>query len=231
MNPRLPLTLLAASLLATPARGQSLDQTNLEDLITVAPANEVTVDLRGTTPAGNAAKTDPSVPSDSPDSSKQPAASTNPAPQTPDAADDPPGGVTAEVTGVAGDRVAKLDPAKVQIRAPFPPKPLASAPAGWKVVRSNNPKTLLTRDVELAPGKRLTLRIQPHVLVPDADGSAVFSVAEPGYDPAAFYRQEATVAGILAHSIEQTTTAERRLTLAIDQIDQLLISLPNPEKQ
>lgn len=228
---------LAATLATAATRGQSLDQANLEDLVTVAPpSREVVIDIRDSAPANPepAAKSNNPSPDNPPEPSDPPAPRAEPtgrpAATTP-AEIDPPAGVTAEVTGVSGDRVANLDPAKVKIRAPFPAKPLANPPVGWKLARSNNPKTIITRDVELAPGKRLTLRIQPHILKPDADGVEVFSLSEPGYDPAAFYQQTATVAGILAQSVDQSTAAERRLTVAIDQLDQLLLSLPNPDKK
>ncbi len=120
-----------------------------------------------------------------------------------------------------------LDPKSVKLRAPFPAKPLAAIPAGWRLKASTNAQPFL-RKVELAPGASITLTIRPHQLVPDADGTAVFSIAEPGFDPALGYRQAQTVSAILATSIQQLDEDAKQLGHAIDQLQQLVSSLPQP---
>lgn len=121
-----------------------------------------------------------------------------------------------------------IDAAKVKLLAPFPAKPLAQAPAGWRLESSENAPPF-TRDVELAPGKKITLTIRPHLLVPEADGATVFAVAEPGFDSSLGYRQHATVGAVLSRSIRQLDDDSRDLGSAIDNLQQLLVSLPKPE--
>ncbi|MCU0750617.1 MAG: hypothetical protein MUF13_13830 [Akkermansiaceae bacterium] len=121
-----------------------------------------------------------------------------------------------------------MDPSKVKLLAPFPAKPLAEAPAGWRLEYSENAPPF-TREVELAPGKKITLKVRPHLLVPEADGAAVFNVSEPGFDPAIGYRQNATVGAVLSDSIRQLDDDAKHLGAAIDNLQQLLVSLPKPE--
>ena len=123
-----------------------------------------------------------------------------------------------------------IDPAQVKLLAPFPAKPLAETPAGWKLDASGSAPPF-TREVELSPGSKITLTIRPHLLVPEADGANVFTISEPGYDNALGYQQTATVGAILANSIGELDDSSRAMGTAIDQLQQLLISLPKPEPQ
>jgi hypothetical protein len=121
-----------------------------------------------------------------------------------------------------------LDAASVKLLAPFPAKPLSQAPAGWRFEASESTPPF-TREVELAPGKAITLSVRPHLLIPQADGSQSFQIPEPGYDPALGYRQGATVGAVLASSIRHLEQDSQQLGTAIDQLQQLLVSLPKPE--
>jgi hypothetical protein len=85
--------------------------------------------------------------------------------------------------------------------------------------------------VELSPGNTITLSIRPDLLVPDADGVAVFSVPEPGFDATLGYRQTATVGTILSRSISQMEDDSIQLGTALDKLQQILISLPKPDPQ
>jgi len=123
-----------------------------------------------------------------------------------------------------------IDPTKVKLLAPFPAKPLGPAPAGWKL-EANESAPPITREVELSPGKKITLKIRPQLLVPAADGAEVFSVAEPGYDPSLGYQQNATVGAIVSDSIRQLDEDSKKLGATIDSLQQLLVSLPKPEPQ
>lgn len=123
-----------------------------------------------------------------------------------------------------------IDPSKVKLLAPFPAKPLASAPAGWHLDSSETAPPF-TREVEISPGSKITLTIRPHLLVPDADGAQVFSIPEPGYDNSLGYQQTATVGAILSNSIRQLDEDSKHLGEAIDRLQQLLVSLPKPEVQ
>lgn len=120
-----------------------------------------------------------------------------------------------------------IDPAQVKLLAPFPAKPLAQPPAGWRLAASGTAPPF-TREVEIAPGSKIILTIRPHLLVPDSDGAQVFSVSEPGYDCALGYQQTATVGAILSNSIRRMDDESKQLGTAIDNLQQLLISLPKP---
>lgn len=122
---------------------------------------------------------------------------------------------------------AEIDPAKVKLLAPFPAKLLARSPEGW-LIESSESAPPITREVELAPGKRITLNVRPHLLVAQADGSSVFQIAEPGYDASLGYRQNATVSAILSTSIRQLEDDSLQLGTVIEQLQQLLVSLPQP---
>lgn len=122
---------------------------------------------------------------------------------------------------------ASVNPAQVKLLAPFPAKPLAQPPAGWRLDASDSAPPF-TREVELSPGSKITLSIRPHLLIPDADGAQVFAISEPGYDNRLGYQQTATVAAILSKSGAQLDTDARQLGNVIDSLQQLLVSLPKP---
>lgn len=124
----------------------------------------------------------------------------------------------------------QIDPAKVKLLAPFPAKPLSTAPAGWRLETSESAPPF-TREIELSPGRKITLEVRPHLLVPEADGTGVFNVREPGFNPALGYRQDSTVGAILSNSIRQLDSDSKTLGAAIDNLQQLLVSLPKPEPE
>lgn len=121
-----------------------------------------------------------------------------------------------------------VDPSRVKLLAPYPAKPLDQTPAGWHLDISDSAPPF-NREVELSPGSKITLTIRPHVLIPDADGANVFNVSEPGFNPSLGYQQTATVGSILANSIRQLDEDATQLSSAIDNLQQLLVSLPAPE--
>ena len=123
-----------------------------------------------------------------------------------------------------------IDPAQVKLLAPFPAKPLAQPPAGWRLDASDSAPPF-TREVEIAPGSKITLTIRPHLLIPDANGADVFTISEPGYQNTLGYQQTATVGAILSNSIRQLEEDSTQLSAAIDSLQQLLVSLPKPEPQ
>lgn len=123
-----------------------------------------------------------------------------------------------------------IDASQVKLLAPFPAKPLAQPPAGWRLDASDSAPPF-TREVELAPGSKITLTIRPHLLVPEADGASVFAIAEPGYESPLGYQQTATVGAILSNSIRRLDEDSKQLGAVIDSLQQLVISLPKPEPQ
>lgn len=120
-----------------------------------------------------------------------------------------------------------IDPAKVKLLAPFPAKPLSSVPSGWKL-DPNSSAPPFNREVEIAPGSKISLSIRPHVLVPETNGSSTFTVTEPGYQSELGYGQKDTVGAVLATSVRQLDNDSRQMGIAIDNLQQLLISLPSP---
>jgi hypothetical protein len=134
-----------------------------------------------------------------------------------------PEGVTVSVDPGSGS--SPMDAKSVKLLAPFPAKPLATPPAGWRL---EHPKDLpaFTREVPLSNGTRIQLSIRPHLLVPDADGTQVISVNEPGFEAGKRYAQTATTAAVLATSIERLDDDSRKMGEAIDRLEQLLGSLP-----
>ncbi len=124
----------------------------------------------------------------------------------------------------------QVDPKQIKLLAPFPAKPLSQPPAGWHLSASESAPPF-TRKVELAPGSEITLTVRPHLLVPDADGSNVFAISEPGYETSLGYEQTATVGAVLSNSIRQLDDDSKQLGNAISSLEQLLISLPKPAPQ
>lgn len=117
---------------------------------------------------------------------------------------------------------------EIKLLAPFPAKPLSATPAGWKL-DSLADVPPLKKEVELSPGKKITLTIRPHLLVPEADGATSFSISETGYNPTLGYKQKDTVGAILSRSVHQLENDSKELGTVIDNLQQLLVSLPAPE--
>lgn len=121
-----------------------------------------------------------------------------------------------------------IDPSQVKILAPFHAKPLAQPPPGWLLVAAENAPPF-TREIELSPGKQITLTVRPHLLIPQTDGSSTFTISEPGFQPALGYRQNTTVGATLSQSIRQLDEDSKAIGTAIDHLQQLLVSLPKSE--
>jgi hypothetical protein len=166
------------------------------------------------------AKTTPNDKTDESDPVLEAILSEPPAPSAPKP------GLAVRVSGFTGGS-SKIDPKKISLKAPFPAKPLGSIPSGWKLVRADDQTPVFDTDVEVAPGgPSLQLKVRPHILVPDANGASVFSINEPGFNPAKGYRQDATIGAILGDSIRSLKEDEKRMDGAIQRLEQLLISLP-----
>lgn len=169
---------------------------------------------------------DSKVAAETPQSTPQAANSPAPAEESP-ASPPPRKGLAVRIEKLQTGS-GEVDPAKVKLLAPFPAKPLSQAPAGWRLEASDHAPPF-QREVELAPGRKITLNVRPHLLVPAVNGATTFNVPEPGFDPALGYRQNATVGAVLARSIRQLDDDSRDLGNAIDKLQQLLVSLPKPE--
>ena len=147
--------------------------------------------------------------------------------EAPEEAYSEPEGVTVAVEpGSAGN--AAVDASSVKLLAPFPAKPLSAPPAGWRL---EHPKEVpaFVREVQLPNGTKISLSIRPHLLVPDADGSHVIAVKEPGYEPALRYAQTGTMSAVLSTSLERLDEDSRKMSDAVERLGQLLSSLPTPQ--
>ncbi|WP_411825955.1 hypothetical protein [Luteolibacter sp. AS25] len=123
-----------------------------------------------------------------------------------------------------------IDPSKVTLKAPFPAKPLANTPQDWILIKSPDAPTF-KEVVELQPGKKITLEIPPHVLVPVSDGQNHFSILEPGFNNKEGYSQTETVDAILSRSITQLDEDSKQLSNALSDLHLLLASLPAPDEE
>jgi hypothetical protein len=222
--------LLACAVLAAPAYAQDIAPKDSERDPLLSALEDgmdeempsVTVDIRSTA--------EPMVPEDieKPVEVKGKLQEEGLAPEEEEAPPAPPEpeGVTVSVEPGSGS--GPVDAKSVKLLAPFPAKPLAAPPAGWRL---EHPKDVpaFTREVPLSNGTRIQLSIRPHLLVPDADGAQVIAVNEPGFEPDKRYAQTATTAAVLATSIERLDDDSRKMSEAIDRLEQLLGSLPATE--
>ena len=134
-----------------------------------------------------------------------------------------PSGVNIEIEGGAtSGRYASED---VKLLAPFPAKPLIDPPVGWKIVQPEG-LPAFSETAELPNGTKLDLSIRPHLLVPDADGSHVFALSEPGFDAQLGYAQTDTIGSVLADTIHALDENGDRLDAAARRLSELLDSLP-----
>ncbi|MFD0894108.1 hypothetical protein KBB96_02800 [Luteolibacter ambystomatis] len=136
-------------------------------------------------------------------------------------------GVTVKVVDVQGGKGGPIDASQIKLLFPFTPKPLTPPPPGWTFDPTAGAPPF-TKQVELAPGTKISLNIRPHVLVPVADGKETFNVNEPGFDPALGYNQPGTVGTILSKAVTQLDEDSKNLGEAIDRLEQLLASMPAP---
>lgn len=136
-------------------------------------------------------------------------------------------GVTVKVVDVQGGKGGPIDASQIKLLFPFTPKPLTPPPPGWTFDATAGAPPF-TKQVELAPGTKISLNIRPHVLVPVADGKETFNVNEPGFDPALGYNQPGTVGTILSKAVTQLDEDSKNLGEAIDRLEQLLASMPAP---
>jgi hypothetical protein len=176
------------------------------------PPNEVTVELPPQPlPAPTPALVPPSATTVAPTADASPPAESAPS-------------LTVQVEQLQTGSAA-VDPKTVTLRAPFPAKPLAASPSGWRLDPATSAPPFI-RKVDLAPGTSITLTIRPHLLVPD---TTAFAIPEPGFDPACGYRQARTVSAILANSIQQLDEDAKHLGNAIAQLQQFVSSLPRSD--
>lgn len=139
---------------------------------------------------------------------------------------DPEKGIAVQVEKLQSGK-GPVDPKTVKLLAPFPAKPLSEPPPGWMLDASGKAPDII-REIEFSSGSKITLSVRPHVLIPVVDGITQFSIKEPGFDSSLGFHQPSTVGTILSTSISQLDEDSKQLGIAIDRLQQLLISLPTP---
>lgn len=135
-------------------------------------------------------------------------------------------GIQIQVEKSTGKSGAMNQPGAVKVYSPWPAKPLAQAPAGWKFAPAPTGLAPFKTTVKLGDGNSVALSITPFVLVPVSDGINAIRIAEPGYDPAQQYVQKDTVGTMLQKSTVELEENEKHAAEAISRLQQLLSSLP-----
>ena len=120
------------------------------------------------------------------------------------------------------------DKGEVKISSPWPAKPLDAPPLGWQYIPAPEGIDPYRTSVQLGETSSVNLAITPYVLVPVSDGRNVIRISEPGYQPELSYLQNQTVGAILQHSTEKIEQQEQLTGAAIQRLQQLLSSLPQP---
>jgi len=140
------------------------------------------------------------------------------------------GGIEIQVEKTTGKAGAKQGKGRVKVYSPYPAKPISNPPMGWKYAPAPKGTAPFRTSVKLASGNSVDLAITPYVLVPRADGLNIIRITEPGYDAAKRFDQQDTVGAMLQNSTAEIETHEKRAAEAISRLQQLLSSLPRPQK-
>lgn len=137
-------------------------------------------------------------------------------------------GIQIQVENVSSNRGVNDTGAEVSVSSPWPAKPLDAPPLGWKFIPAPSGVDPYRTTVKLGGTKSVNLAITPYVLVPASDGRNVIRIAEPGYQPEQTHRQDNTIGSILQQSTEEIEYNEKQTSQAIQKLQRLLSSLPQP---
>lgn len=118
------------------------------------------------------------------------------------------------------------DSGDIRVYSPFPAKPMSAAPQGWRYEPAPQAIEPHTQTVKLSSGATIDLSITPFVLVPLSDGSSVFTIREPGFEPRMYFSQQRTIGAMLQASTKEIEKHEKAAAKAITRLQQLLSSLP-----
>jgi len=135
-------------------------------------------------------------------------------------------GIQIQVERSTGISDAARKSGAIKVYSPWPAKPLAEAPAGWRYVPAPSEIEAYKQTVKLSSGNTIDLSITPFVLEPVNDGVKIISIAEPGYDPDLQYAQKNTLGTMLQKSTIELEENEKHAARAISLLQQLLSSLP-----
>lgn len=139
-------------------------------------------------------------------------------------------GIQIQVEKFTGSTGSSHEAGSVKVYSPWPAKPLAKAPDGWKYVPAPAEIEPYKQSVKLSAGKTLDLSITPFVLEPVSDGASTIRIEEPGFDPALQYAQQSTVGAMLRKSTADLEENEKHAAKAISLMQQLLSSLPHKKQ-
>jgi len=137
-------------------------------------------------------------------------------------------GIQIQVEKFNGKSGSGSQTGKVKVTSPWPAKPLDVPPLGWRYIPAPAGIEPYRTTIKLGGAESVNLAITPYVLVPVSDGRNVIRIAEPGYDPSQGYLQEATIGSLLQQSTEEIEHHEKLTSAAIQRLQSLLSSLPQP---
>ena len=120
------------------------------------------------------------------------------------------------------------DSREVSVTSPWRAKPLDTPPLGWKYIPAPSGVDPYRTTVKLGGDRSVNLAITPYVLVPASDGRNVIRILEPGYQPDQDHRANDTIGSILQQSTAEIEDNEKRAAQAIQRLQRLLSSLPQP---
>ena len=135
-------------------------------------------------------------------------------------------GIHLQVDQFPDEGAAKKGTQEPRITAPWPAKPDQNIPNGWKLVPAPESLNDFKISVNLEDGQTVHLTMTPFVLAPRKGGSVIAAVVEPGFDPVQFDQQEKTMGALLSSATIQLEQKEKQAAVVIDQLQQLLSSLP-----
>jgi|GEM_PF-2285778 len=120
------------------------------------------------------------------------------------------------------------DSGEVKVTSPWRAKPLDTPPLGWKFIPAPSGVDPYRTTVKLGSDRSVNLAITPYVLVPASDGRNVIRILEPGYQPDQDHQVNDTIGSILQQSTAEIEDNEKRAAQAIQRLQRLLSSLPQP---
>lgn len=135
-------------------------------------------------------------------------------------------GIQIQVERLTGASHTENKTGTLKVYSPWPAKPLAEAPQGWRYVPAPQEIAAYKQTVKLSGGNTIDLSITPFVLEPVNDGVNIIRIEEPGYNPEQHYAQQNTVGTMLQNSAIELEENEKHTAKAIILMQQLLSSLP-----
>ncbi len=121
-------------------------------------------------------------------------------------------------------KLAESETGDFKLLTPWAPKPMQSAPRGWRYIPAHKEKAYPV-EVKLATGKTLSLSVIPYTLVPEVS-SKVVQAREPGYEPERGYQQVHSVSARLKTTTDNLQKAGDSLDQSIENLSALVDSLP-----